>query len=599
MKIYSNIVPDNIVRETQLKALDIIADAVGNTFGPMGSHTGIVKDLDKNGANIDIKYTKDGHTVISNILFANPIERSVQNNIEDLTRYIVKEVGDGTTSAALLCRYVFRKLYESKLLSESVAPADLVKDISTAIELVKDEIAKNGRELNIDDIYKIALISTNNNEEISATIAQVYKKYYSIDGNKDIFIDVGISNTVENVVREYDGMVLDSPIADMCFINNVEKNSSAIRNPKIYAFKDPIDTPEMLSLLDGIIYNNILRAYNPNSSYEPVPTVIFTKKITPDASSYLESVVKLMNHPSYKGKIPLLIVSDIFQEDIYEDIVTMCGAPLIKKYLDPDMQAQDVEKGLAPTEETIVDFCGSADLVEADLTKTKIINPKDMFKRDENGEVIYKESEAGNKIPVYSDAYNAHVQFLQTALDEAIANSEGINTIGAFRRRLNSFKGCMIDFLVGGVASDKENLKASVEDAVLNCRSAAKYGVGYGANYMAFAALNKLVTDTTLEVSSGVKNILNILYDAYKDLEYRLYSCFGDKTNYIVSKSLSEGNPMNIRTKEYDKSVLSSIRSDEVILDTIEKILSLMFTCNQYLVQTPMHNIYTADLRDD
>ena len=100
-------------------------------------------------------------------------------------------------------------------------------------------------------------------------------------------------------------------------------------------------------------------------------------------------------------------------------------------------------------------------------------------------------------------------------------------------------------------------------------------------------------------ISQTEKNILNILYDAYKDLEYRLYSCFGDKTNYIVSKSLSEGNPMNIRTKEYDKSVLSSIRSDEVILDTIEKILSLMFTCNQYLVQTPMHNIYTADLRDD
>ena len=73
MKIYNNIVPDKIVRETQLKALDIIADAVGNTFGPMGSHTGIVKDLDKNGANIDIKYTKDGHTVISNILFSKLI----------------------------------------------------------------------------------------------------------------------------------------------------------------------------------------------------------------------------------------------------------------------------------------------------------------------------------------------------------------------------------------------------------------------------------------------------------------------------------------------------------------------------------------------
>ena len=45
----------------------------------------------------------------------------------------------------------------------------------------------------------------------------------------------------------------------------------------------------------------------------------------------------------------------------------------------------------------------------------------------------------------------------------------------------------MIDFLVGGITiADRNNLKASVEDAVLNCRSAAKYGVGYGANFMAY-----------------------------------------------------------------------------------------------------------------
>ena len=40
--------------------------------------------------------------------------------------------------------------------------------------------------------------------------------------------------------------------------------------------------------LDQIIENNILRCYRPNSMYEPVPTVIFAKKITPDASSYFD-----------------------------------------------------------------------------------------------------------------------------------------------------------------------------------------------------------------------------------------------------------------------------------------------------------------------
>ena len=48
-------------------------------------------------------------------------------------------------------------------------------------------------------------------------------------------------------------------------------------------------------------------------------------------------------------------------------------------------------------------------------------------------------------------------------------------------------------------------------------------------------------------------------------------------------------------TNEYDGKVLSSIKSDIVILETIKKILTLMFTCNQYLVQDPMHNIYAKD----
>ena len=52
---------------------------------------------------------------------------------------------------------------------------------------------------------------------------------------------------------------------------------------------------------------------------------------------------------------------------------------------------------------------------------------------------------------------------------------------------------------------------------------------------------------------------------------------------------------MNIRTNAYDGKVLSSIKSDVIVLDTIDKILSLMYTTNQYLVQTPAHNIYQKE----
>ena len=63
----------------------------------------------------------------------------------------------------------------------------------------------------------------------------------------------------------------------------------------------------------------------------------------------------------------------------------------------------------------------------------------------------------------------------------------------------------------------------------------------------------------------------------------------------VVQGSFDNGCPLNIRTNEYDHKVVSSIRSDICILETISKILTLMFTTNQYLVQAPVYNVYCAD----
>ena len=567
MKIYSNIVPENVVRKKQLDTLNIISNAIEKSFGPMGSHTALAKAV---GNSLELEYTKDGHTIVSNMVFKDTIETSVQQLISDLTRHIVKEVGDGTTSAVILSRNIFDELYHSNSISLGASPTSIIESFNTIVSSLKDIIEKKSRECTIDDIYNIALISTNNNEDMANIIKNIYAKY-----GMDVFIDVGTSITSDNIVKEYDGMTLDTGIADMCFVNDHKNNVCSIKNPKIYAFNDPIDTPEMLNFLDAILELNILSAYRQGSVIEPTPTVILCKNLSPDTSSYFDTVCKMLNGPG-GDTIPLLIVSDIHQEDLYEDIVHMCGAPLIKKYLNPDIQKEDIDKGLAPTPETIQDFCGSADLVVSDQLKTKIINPAKMLNDDGS----------------YSNDYLSTLAFLENELKKAQENGEGINITGKLKRRINSFKGNMIDLLIGGVSNtDRNNLKASVEDAVLNCRSAAKYGVGYGANYMAFSAIHELLEDDTYKGN----DIAAIIHNAYTELCATLYgSMVGDykEGKETAEKTLEYGSPLNIRTNRFDKTVLSSIRSDIVILDTVTKILTLMFTCNQYLVPTPAHNIY-------
>ena len=565
--IHSNIVPKAKVREIQQKTLNIIADGLEKSFGPNGSVTAIVKNIDTNGVNIDIEYTKDGHTIVKNMAFMNPIERSVQDILTELTRNVVKEVGDGTTSAILLSNEIFNALCSNSGI-DNMSPSEVIKIFNSLTEKISEKILAKAKPCTIDDIYDIAYISTNGNEDISNTIKEVYKKF-----GLEVNIDVGISNEVDNIVKEYDGMTLDTGFTDICFVNEKSKNRATIKNPQIYCFSDPIDTPEMLSMLDAILDNNILRAFRPNSQVMPVPTVIFGKGISPDTSSYFETVVKLMN--SYPGAVPLLMVTDIHQDYLYEDIAKMCGAPFIKKYLNPDIQKKDIEAGLAPTPETICSFCGTADMVQADQLKTKVINPSKMFNEDGS----------------YSDEYNTMLEYLKTQVQKAINEDAGIEQIARTKRRLNSFKGNMVDFLVGGITiADRNNLKAAVEDAVLNCKSAAENGVGYGANFMAFYA----VEEEEYNLTDKEQCIFNIIAKSYEKLVYRLYNSCSENINIAgaIEKSLKQGAPMNVRTGKIDASVKSSIITDVAILKTISKILTLMYTCNQYLVQTPMHNKY-------
>ena len=165
-----------------------------------------------------------------------------------------------------------------------------------------------------------------------------------------------------------------------------------------------------------------------------------------------------------------------------------------------------------------------------------------------------------------------------------------MNEVARAKRRYNSFKGNMIDFLIGGITqSDRDNLKAAVEDAVLNSRSAAVEGIGYGANFMAFKVITDMLTDPEWEGNP----LLHMLDEAYRGLIRVLYEKnFPGQTDDIITQSLAEGCPLNIRTNEYDHKVLSSIKSDISILETIDKILTMMYMTNQYLVPTPANNQY-------
>lgn len=591
--VASNIVKKEQLREVQKQTLANLKDALIHSAGPYGSTTGIIRD------GQFTEYTKDGHTILESIKYNRSIESSIQKELTELTRYIVVKVGDGTTSAVILSSLIFDELCALEV-DKKMPPYKIIELFKDIVEVLKKNILTKRRNLTLDDVYDIAMICTNNNKEVSEILYRIYEKH-----GLDVFIDVGTSTNHQNIIKSYDGLTLEVGYSDPAYINTMAKTnngstvdagSSIIRNASIYAFQDPIDTPEMTSFLQAIIYKNIFKPYNEytnsgNSDFlkKVVPTVIMAPKISIDNSTFMTDIVQYMYSfgDNLDMKPPLLIITNIGEVnyEIYSDLWRLCGCKPIKKYIDPEIQKKDIEEGKAPTPETVCNFCGYADEVKSDAYKTTFINPKDMFVD-------------GDPSKGHSQAYKAQLNFIEQQLKVAEEQDEDINEIYNLKRRLHSLKANMVDYLVGGVTvTDRDSTRALVEDAVKNIRSASQNGVGYGANYEGLRAVHNYLNKVTKSEEEIL--IAKVIYNAYKKISELLYgSAIADEEEVkkLVQKSLDEDcGPINLTNLEFDGKVLSTIDSDVTILDVLAKIITIMFTTNQMLVQTPNHNMYSID----
>ena len=581
----TNIVKGKELRKVQQDTLHVLKESLANTFGPNGSTTMIKKSPAEFALT-----TKDGHTVLSNIRFQGMIEQTVVQELTELTTYIVKTIGDGTTSAVILSSIIFDKLVESDLKGH---PSAIIKAFKEAVADIIDEISKrDNKEVSLDDIYNIALTSTNNNKMIADYLYDIYKEF----GN-DVFIDVGISNDENTKIKYYNGTTLRAGYLDPVMITNQAKGTAELPEPNIYIFRDPVDTPDMVNLLNAIIKQNIVDPINNTGNINNcVNTVIMAPKISSDLAQTMNEIIMQM----HQYKFPLLIITNIINEDVYEDLIVLTGAKPINRYIDPELQKIDIENGKAPTMENITTFAGTAELVVSDATTTKFIRPANMYKP---------------ATEEYTDEFNNLIKALEAELKMAYENNESVATTGRLKRRINALKANMVELLIGGVSvADRDSVRDLVEDAVKSLRSACQYGVGQGSNYEGYRASMKLLTEQwqggakpvlsdcytdTIQKEATLKQAcIEIIANAYINLLDTLYTVSGysdEEIEDIFDLMGVKQCAYNIRTNECDGKVLTSIESDKIILSTISKIVTLMYTSNQYLLPDSAFNKYMTE----
>lgn len=570
MTTFTNIVSKDVLRGVQLKTMEILKEALSKSFGPYGSNTIIYKE----GALP--RYTKDGHTILNSIQFAGEIEKSVLTDILEETRTQAIKIGDSTTSITILSYLIFNALVNFEGVRDYMTPASIVSSFKEVANAICDTIKKNGRPATIDDIYNIALISTNGNEYLANTLKNVYEEY-----GLDVYIDVKASMNGTTYLKEINGMTMDCGFLDPTLINDVEKNACVINNPRIYAFKDPIDTVEMGTFLDTILYDNIVGPIKNKKVEDMVPTIIMAPRISRDYSAFIDQLMQSMAAAPAANRGWLNIITDIQGCDMeqFEDICDLCGCKYIKKYLDPEIQKEDIKKGLAPTPDNIHDFAGTAEKVSSDANKTTFVNPDKMYKTD----------------GTTTELFNQRTDYLEKQI--AKLEVEGNNTMDIYtlKKRLNSLKGKMVEIYIGGITvADRDAERDLLEDATLNCRSASLNGVGYAANFEGLRASIAVRELYRIKEDDIKFEIADIIANAYRDISKILYGTVNTSMteDEIINGSIMKNCPFNIVTREYDGKVLTSIDTDICTINTISKIITIMATANQFILPTLNINKY-------
>ncbi len=227
-------------RQSILRGVNILADAVKITLGPKGRNAVIEK---KFGSPI---ITKDGVTVAKEIELKDGLENMGAQMVREVASKTSDVAGDGTTTATVLAQAIFRE--GVKTVAAGASPMALKRGIEKAVEVAIDEIKKLHKDVKGDMIAQVGTISANNDKQIGNIIAEAMKKV-----GKDGVITVEESKTMETTLEVVEGMQFDRGYLSPYFVTDPERMECALEDVRILIHEKKISSmKDLLPLLEQI-----------------------------------------------------------------------------------------------------------------------------------------------------------------------------------------------------------------------------------------------------------------------------------------------------------------------------------------------------------
>jgi len=227
-------------RQSILRGVNVLADAVKITLGPKGRNAVIEK---KFGAPV---ITKDGVTVAKEIELQDSLENMGAQMVREVASKTSDVAGDGTTTATVLAQAIFRE--GVKTVAAGASPTALKRGIEKAVEVAVDEVKKFHRDVKGDMIAQVGTISANNDKQIGSIIAEAMKKV-----GKDGVITVEESKTMETTLEVVEGMQFDRGYLSAYFVTDPERMECVLEDVRILIHEKKISSmKDLLPLLEQL-----------------------------------------------------------------------------------------------------------------------------------------------------------------------------------------------------------------------------------------------------------------------------------------------------------------------------------------------------------
>lgn len=540
--------------------------AIATSYGPTGLNT-ILEDTPRP------KVTKDGLTILEAIRFKQPIETAIHSMICDISRNLVRNVGDGSTSAVLIAG-VLNQLLNGEFKEELDRP----KEFFDGLEKFR------------------SLVEVITREFLTLQCPEDYTERYNV-----LRQIAGISNNND--------MRLGDKVAEVMAALTPESSVTIEIDPIDQPGLRPVIKPGMHTSFQPI--NQVFVGDKPDITLTNVGIITTHNFFTPHWEE-LQRIVK--ENDKYKA---FIVVSGDFDSQTMTDLVQyhftsgMNGTPIIPlrvngiqttngftEFMDAACVFGTNVNISTDHPEKMKDFIGSAQEVIISPRNTSFISCK------------------GADSPEHAE----RVQGVQKEIDSLPSNA--LVQRALLRTRLSRLLGMHATLYVGGYTeSEKVNAKYLVEDSVEACRSAMRYGYTLGGNLTPLYAIEIIrgllvkgkpeVVESNYKALEKVGVVMNhyspaflfkystILSEVYSELFTLGYELAGKNEMYDDPKSdVLVDILTNLPTFDVHYAVLEegkritwvvgeATEVEEDVSEYFMGILNLATTCTQKLDVTP------------